>query len=335
LLRLALDGLILTPALSWITWIGACFGFATALGLLSGAAPWRRWLSAGLAVLALATPFAIHQGPVLRAAVALELLWVCVKLIGLARDRTTRPPGFRVLQLLVLHDLRQDGALRQRSGDRGDGAGRLVRPGSRPLLLLLLVACLWGAVAAPALWLALFVAPTLSAPSDWLLRCAAGLVFAYAGVEGALGLFELVYRACGLRPPVLHRHPILATSIAEFWGRRWNRIVGSWLFATFYQPLAVRGRPLWGLAAAFAGSAMLHLYFTWAALGLGPALYMATFFLAQLPLLWLEQRLRQSRWPKLARRLWTLAWLALVSPLFVEPMLDILAGGFDLIGKLG
>jgi hypothetical protein len=317
---------LLTPALSWIAWICACFGFAAALGLLSGAAPWRRWLSAGLAGVALGVPFTIREGSVLRAAVALELLWVCVKLIGLARERAPRPPGFRVLHLLVLHDLRQDGVARQ--------PGRMtLRPDLR--LGLLLGSCLWAAVAAVALWLALFVAPTLSPPWRWLSRCGAGLLFAYTGVEGALGAFEFVYRACGLLPPELHRRPILSLSIAEFWGRRWNRIVGSWLFATFYRPLAVRGSPAWGLVAAFAGSALLHLYFTWAALGLGPALHMGSFFLAQLPLLALERRLGQSGWPRVARRLWTLAWLALASPLFVEPMLDILAGGFAPSAELG
>ena len=141
-------------------------------------------------------------------------------------------------------------------------------------------------------------------------------------------MFEFVYRGCGLRPPIFHQHPILSLSIGEFWGRRWNRIVGSWLFATFYRPLAVRGRSLLGLSAAFVGRALLHWYFTWAAIGFAAGGYMAAFFLVQLPLVWLERRLQQSRWPAPARRLWTLGWLALTSPLFVEPMLDILAGGF-------
>ena len=56
---------------------------------------------------------------------------------------------------------------------------------------------------------------------------------------------------------------------------------------------------------------------------------MSLFFVLQLPPLWLERRLAQSGWPSPARRLLTLGWLALCSPLFVEPMLDILAGGFD------
>jgi hypothetical protein len=307
----------------WIFWIAICFSFAAALGLLATGSLLRRGLSVALATLALVVPFEIGQGSVLRAAVGLELLWVCVKVIGLARERTPRSALFRALHLLVLHDLRHDGAFRG------------LRPGERPRWKpelrwrWLLASCAWGACAAPLCWLALFQALALPAPGGWLLRCAAGLGFAYTGVAGALGLFEFVYRACGLRPPIFHQQPILATSVGEFWGRRWNRIVGSWLFAAFYRPLAARGQPGWGLIAAFVASAVLHLYFTWAAVGLGAGARMALFFVLQLPPLWLERRLAQSRWPSPARRLWTLGWLGLCSPLFVEPMLDILAGGFD------
>jgi hypothetical protein len=305
----------LSSVQAWLAWIGVCLGFAALLGLLTGGGAWRRWSSAALAAAALFVPFWLEQGSVLRAAVALELLWVCVKVLALARDRAPRSASFRVLQMLVLHDLRLDG---------------FAKRGALPelQLRLLLGACGWAALAAPQLWLALFYAPGLAAPWGWLVRCASGVAFAYTGVEAALGGFEFLYRAGGLRPPILHQQPILATSIGEFWGRRWNRIVGTWLFVTFYRPLAVRRREPLGLAAAFIGSAVLHLYFTWAAIGLEPALRMATFFLVQLPPLWLERRWQQSSWPMSARRSWTLAWLALTSPLFVEPMLDILAGGF-------
>ena len=313
----------MTATEHWILWISICFSFAAALGLLASGSTLRRGVSVALSTLALVVPFGVWPGSVLRAAVALELVWVCMKVIGLARERTPRSALFRALHLLVLHDLRHDGAF------RGLAAGE--RPRLRPELRwrLLLASCAWGAVATPLCWLALFEAPALPAPGGWLLRCAAGLGFAYTGVEGALGLFEFVYRAGGLRPPTFHHRPILATSIAEFWGRRWNRIVGNWLFSAFYRPLAVRRQAGLGLIAAFLASAVLHLYFTWAAIGLAAGVRMALFFVLQLPALWLEQRLAVSQWPVPARRLWTLGWLALCSPLFVEPMLDILAGGFD------
>lgn len=305
----------MTTVQSWLAGIAACLSFAALLGWLCSGAAWRRWLSCALASAALLVPFAVAQGSVLRAALALQLIWICVKVFGLARDSTPRTAGFRVLQLIVLHDLRQDGALK-----RG--------PQPEVALRSLGLALLWSTLAAVALWLALFVAPALPLASGFLLRCAGGAAFAYAGVEAALGLFLFVYRAGGLQPPSLHRQPILSTSVAEFWGRRWNRIVGSWLSATFYRPLAMRGYKLLGIIATFVASALLHLYFTWAAIGLEPALRMALFFVAQLPLLLLEAPLQQARWPGAARRAWTIGWLVLTSPLFVEPMLDILAGGF-------
>ena len=88
------------------------------------------------------------------------------------------------------------------------------------------------------------------------------------------------------------------------------------------------GRASAGVAAAFVGSALLHFYFTWAAIGVSWGLVMASFFLLQVPLMLLEQRLGQARWPAPWRRAWTLGCLALTAPLFVEPTLLTLAGGF-------
>ncbi|HKO93127.1 MAG TPA: MBOAT family protein [Polyangiaceae bacterium] len=307
-----------TELSAWLLWICLCFGFAALVGLLSGGPGSARWLGAGVAGCALVCPFLIQEGTVLRAAVALQLVWVWLKAIDLARDSRRRSAGFRVVQLLVLHDLRRDAA---------SAAGQL-QPRPELRLRLLGSSLAWGAAAAPALWLALFGARELAEPAGILCRYAAGLAFAYAGVEGALGAFEFVYRAGGLCPPVLHQQPILSASISEFWGKRWNRIVGNWLFSSFYRPFALRRQAWLGAFAAFAASALLHLYFTWAAIGLGGAVLMAAFFLAQVPLLWLEQRWYQAGWPSPLRRLWTLGWLALTSPLFIEPMLRIIEGGF-------
>jgi hypothetical protein len=307
----------LSPVLAhWLIWVPACVGFACALGLLTGPSPWRRTSAIVLGALALVAPFLAPEAPVLRAAVALYLLWTCAKMVELGRDPITRPPGFRVVHALVLHDLRRDGS---------------VEHGRQPVLRsgLLGSALVAGALAWAALHLALFEVRALAPPWDWLLWLAAGLAFTYFGIEGALRCFELIYRGAGLRPPVMHAHPILSQSLREFWGRRWNRVVGNWLFGTFFRPFAARGRPRLGMAATFVASAALHLYFTWAAIGLGWGLLMAVFFLLQIPLLLLEARWGQARWRAPLRRIWTLGWLALTSPLFVAPMLAIISGGLD------
>jgi hypothetical protein len=56
---------------------------------------------------------------------------------------------------------------------------------------------------------------------------------------------------------------------------------------------------------------------------------MASFFLLQVPLLLLEARFGQPRWPRPLRRAWTVACLVLTSPLFVAPTLMTLSRGFD------
>src|SRR5262249_23617594 len=124
-------------------------------------------------------------------------------------------------------------------------------------------------------------------------------------------------------PPVLHDDPILSRSVQEFWGERWNRIVSAWLAANCLWPLARRRRPLLGLAAAFAASALLHAYLTWAALALPSAMEMGVFFLIQAVIVLFERRVGVPRWPGAAARAWTVATLLLTSPLFVGPFLEL------------
>lgn len=287
-------------------------------------------MAIALSALALAAPFAIADAPVLRAGVALYLLWSCFKVIDLVRDPVRRSARFRLLQALVIYDLRRDSAANSAANS---AASSLARPELHLRWLVTAIAA--GLAAVASLELALFVAPELGSPLvARLLRHIAGMAFAYFGIEAMLRLFRFVYCGVGLRPPVLHDHPILSRSLAEFWGRRWNRVVGGWLHATFYRPLALRAHRVLGVFAAFAGSAGLHFYFTWAAVGSFWALCMAAFFLLQAPLVLLERRWGQRSWREPWRRLWTVAVLVLTSPLFIEPLLEIMRGGFSPPGQL-
>jgi hypothetical protein len=306
----------LNPTLAhWLSWLPGCVALASALSLLAARSGWRRWLSTGLSSVALILPWWAPSGSVLRATLALYLLWTCAKVLDITSDTAPRSASFRWIWMLVLHDLRRDGYARF-------GA----RPALQPRLLFGAVVTL--ALAIGALHVAVFEASELAPVLRWPLRLGAGLVLCYFGVEGALRAFELFYRCFGLAPPLLHEHPILSRSLAEFWGRRWNRVVGHWLFRTFYRPLALRGHPALGLLATFGASALLHLYFTWAAIGPWWALAMAGFFLLQVPLLLLESALGQPRWPRPLRHLWTAGCLLVTSPLFIAPTLVTLEGGF-------
>lgn len=306
----------LNPSLvSWLIWVPGCVFFAAFLALLVGQAGWRKYLAVTLAALSLCAPLFAPEASVLRAAAALYLLWTLAKVVDLSRDPVPRAAKFRVVQALVLHDLRRD---------------RFIEVGARPRLELSVLASAAASLlfAVVLLHVAVFEAPGLRSPWSWLVRYGAGLGLAYFGVQGALGTFEFFYRCAGLDPAVLHRHPILSRSIGEFWGRRWNRVVGAWLFDTLYRPVVARGRPRLAIVATFTGSALLHFYFTWAAVGVIWGAVMASFFFLQVPLLILERRWRQERWPAPLRRAWTIGWLAFTSPLFVAPTLAILSAGF-------
>ncbi|RYH31035.1 hypothetical protein EON65_03655 [archaeon] len=56
-----------------------------------------------------------------------------------------------------------------------------------------------------------------------------------------------------------HHNPILSLSLKEFWGVRWNPIMGKQLQASFYKPVRAMGlsRPF-AVIACFTGSALLH-----------------------------------------------------------------------------
>lgn len=301
--------------LQWLLWLPGCIIFASLLSLLAAPSGWRRHLALALAIGSLVAPWLAPDASVLRAAVALYLLWTCTKVIDIVRDREARSPAYRWIWMLVLHDLRRDG---------------FTRSGAKPefRLGLLMSALLSLAATIACLHLALFGSEALDVPLRWVVRYGAGILVCYLGVEGALRTFEFFDRCFGLRPPVLHDHPVLSLSLAEFWGRRWNRVVGHWLFSALYRPVALRGHSALAVAAAFLGSAVIHLYFTWAAIGVLWSLVMASFFVVQVPLVWLEVALGQRRWPRPLRRAWTVGCLVLSSPLFVAPTLMTLGNGF-------
>jgi hypothetical protein len=140
--------------------------------------------------------------------------------------------------------------------------------------------------------------------------------------------FEFVSRAIvsvaawqGVSVPDVSRSPQLAQSLAEFWGVRWNRVIGGLLREHCFTPLA--RRPSVGLAWAFVVSGVAHVYLLLPALDVMSAATMGAFFLTQPPLMLMERRLKVRRWPVPARRAWTLAALALTFPLFVVPALAL------------
>ena len=160
---------------------------------------------------------------------------------------------------------------------------------------------------------------------DWGLeglRLLLGAALVYCAMEFATQGLLVLHRLAGIEVPPIQSTPIAARTVAEFWGKRWNRPVSAWLGQYVFAPMRRRRRPVLALLLVFAASAAMHAWVFYAGLGLRAALPMALFFLLQAPWLMLESRLRVSRWPAWIARAWTVSWLLLTSPLFVVPVLE-------------
>jgi hypothetical protein len=185
----------------------------------------------------------------------------------------------------------------------------------------------WGALALAAAWL-LRTSRDQEGAARWLWRWGAGLGLVYAAIECLYRVIVCAYGAMGLRTPPLHESPVLARSVQELWGERWARPISLWLGDTFFKPWARRRRPLLGVLLAFAVSAAFHAYAVWVALGVTVGLTMAAWMFAYFALQGLVMAIERvagvRRWAPVAAHVWTVAWMVLLSPVFVEPAVRVL-----------
>jgi alginate O-acetyltransferase complex protein AlgI len=143
---------------------------------------------------------------------------------------------------------------------------------------------------------------------------------------GLLTLVAATWRLTGVPAEELHRRPLAARSLTEFWGRRWNLPFAEMTARAVYRPLRRRIGPAAALFASFALSGVLHE----AAISVpvragygGPLAY----FLLHGGLVLLERRLAAAgcgpeAWG-VAGRVWTAAWLVGPLPLlFHKPFLE-------------
>jgi len=229
-------------------------------------------------------------------------------LVDLTRDRRNLSVLQRVWFVLTPFDTR---------------AVRRIRPTLRPRLVLALLA--WIAIAGVALWIHETALPE-SGPERWLMRWASGLVGFYSLVEGMTAAVLQAYLLIGVQPPPLHLTPMLARTVQEFWGERWNLEIRRWLHLHAFMPLARRRKPMVGVLAAFFGSTLLHVSLMVPSRGWRMAALWALFFLVQGMIIVVERKLGVAKWRPPVARAWTLSLLVLTSPLFIEPILRVFPG---------
>jgi hypothetical protein len=85
---------------------------------------------------------------------------------------------------------------------------------------------------------------------------------------GAFHLLSLFWRSRGIDARRIMRFPARATSLSEFWGRRWNAPFRDLMDAAFFRPLARRYGLILATAGVFLFSGVLHeLVISWPARG--------------------------------------------------------------------
>ncbi|CAB9522067.1 expressed unknown protein [Seminavis robusta] len=184
----------------------------------------------------------------------------------------------------------------------------------------------------------------LQLPSNWLdwsimhIRCGLiGIAFGYT-----LNLLKFVYQLWYAPFRIVHtedvmNHPLLATSLMEFWSYRWNRLIHGFLKRNIYLPLCKQ--PYCNEATAtmmtFAFAGVFHVLLLEAGTkgSVAADLGCMAFFLCQAPLMFLETKLFTKRKQSaststpttpgllLANRLFVFVSLLATAPLLIEPCL--------------
>lgn len=157
------------------------------------------------------------------------------------------------------------------------------------------------------------------AASTPYLRLLVGVVGFYWLAGGFERFMRAWVGAFGFYCEPLHRAPIRSASLTEFWGVRWNRVIGAYLRDHAFRPLLRYTNPTLATLLAFALSALLHAYPMWVGLGVRGASFAAAFFMVHGVLLTIERYGGVARWPRPLGRAFVIACFLLTMPLFAEP----------------
>ena len=75
---------------------------------------------------------------------------------------------------------------------------------------------------------------------------------------GSFHLLSCAWRAAGIQARPLMNKPLFASSLSEFWGKRWNTAFRDLTHRFLFQPLSRHVSPQWALAIGFLISGVLH-----------------------------------------------------------------------------
>ena len=143
----------------------------------------------------------------------------------------------------------------------------------------------------------------------------------YLATEAAGLALQWIFCLGGAVLPAVQRQPLGAVSLADFWGRRWNRWVHGWLHQFFFRPFRrVRGAALLPfLVSGLWHEALFSLPFY---LLKGEAFLggMTAYFLLQAGGVWGEKRLLRGA-PAAVRRVWLWLFVLAPAPLILNPAL--------------
>jgi alginate O-acetyltransferase complex protein AlgI len=303
---------------------------------------------AGALVVTLLTGLALARWDRVRRARAAAWGLLVLATVGTERLCAQAPPGFRMLAIIGALFLGMKALVSveaRAAGEPGPSprlwlAFALLWPGMRPVLFAkrshVSLPDAGGLIRKGAERIALGVALVLLARLTWLLL--AGRVSeAMARIVPTLlllpglslllhfGLFDVaagIWRWRGVACRPLFRAPLRATSLTDFWSRRWNLAFAEMTAIGIYRPLeGVVGRR-GATLLAFLASGLLHELAISLPVRAGFGLPTLYFLLHGSLVLWEKHRdrvRRPSHHVPWLGRLWTLAWLALPLPILFHP----------------
>lgn len=102
------------------------------------------------------------------------------------------------------------------------------------------------------------VAPAFVGPSPMLAGWVGMTGIAFVVLFGMFDLMSLAWRQAGFKASPLMKCPICSTSVAEYWGRRWNLAFRDFAHAFLFRPLRPKLGSAGAMLAVFAFSGALH-----------------------------------------------------------------------------